>query len=1060
MFPLSPQQEIVWLHHQLATDNSAYHFTLAADIHGQVIPDRFRESLQKVVDWHPGMRLALAGDLSRSPAQHVVGEVTVEVAEHDLRHSPDQERSLAEIVTAHVHTPFDLQRAPLARWALIRLGDDHFQLVHVEHHLIHDGRSTSMFLRDLFAVHAAALKGEDPALEPGDSYEEYVRYCSSEELGEQVEKDLAWWKDELDGAATDATFRELAEDLHTTRTYTGSQHRLRLSADVVTDLRRCAEKYGHTQFTVLLGLFSELLRRHSGMDDLTLGTALANRPPTFDRTVGMLVNSVPVRMNHEAQWSGREHMDATMDKLFAVLDHQAAPIQQIVRAAGAGGTAFDLPLFRVMFSANDSALPDVELPGLEVELIEGINLSASRGFDIDVVVLPGKRAIGGDTADGLTLVWDYSTQAFDADTVELLAQRYERLLHSYLANPESPIRELGMTGPGDDPVVSAPLAVAPASGIMARIKDLANSSPDRPALITSGGTLTYGEMLDLVRQCARDLSSTGLRSGEPIASTLPRGRDSVILLLACLELGLVFAPLPASAPTDYLNAVLARLRTRLVVIDSEHRSHFGSLGVVSATLESIRNTRIDEAAAAHHDLRDAAYVIHTSGSTGTPKSIAVPLSALTDTVDALAQVYELRAEDRVLQFASPSFDVYLEEVLPTLTTGAVLVVPSGEISTAHDIVALLFIRRLTVLNLPTGYLSAAVDELEAAIAGRRHDVRLLVLGGERLSAELAGRLASAFPQALVLNAYGVSESVITSTVHRFDAESSSPEVPIGRALPGVLVVVVSDRGVPQPIGVPGQIAIGGQGGRAWYVGDDELTARRFQHLAAPLDDRCYLTGDIGCWDAQEQLRFLGRRDRQIKLHGHRIELEEIELAAQRALPGNASAVLLVSSATGSRLVGFVESANPGDAEKLRLAIAGMLPRSARPATWITLTELPKSPAGKVDYSALRSYAETVDTTSESGAPTTSTALDAEDTALLDQVVSCCRLTLARQDFGADDDFFAKGGHSLLCAQLVVRIEDVLGWRPPLRLVFEHPRPRQMAAAIAEQARPQTDGSSR
>ncbi|MFD0267737.1 condensation domain-containing protein [Streptomyces sp. NPDC127106] len=1048
MIPLSVQQEIVWLHQELAPQSSAYHFTAVVDLVGELDVRRLTQSLDAVVDHHPGLRLALVDRAGGEPGQRIAEGVSARVVEHDLRGSADQEAEFGKLVTEHAVAPFDLAAAPLLRWLLVRTADDRVRLVHTEHHLIHDGRSFAVFLTDLFAAYEALGAGAAPRLAPVVGYDRYVADCASEAHRAEREEAVRWWGAELADADFGATFRGLAGSLAPRTGFTGAQYRQALPSGLVRRLHEVAREQGHTPFSVLYGLFSELLRRHAGQDDIVLGTAVGNRPGGYERTIGMMVNTLAVRLRHEAAWSGAELVDAAMERLFAALDHESAPIQHVVREIGASGGALDNPLFRVMFSLHDSRLPRIEVPGLRVDLVEGLNPQGSR-FDVDVVVLPGRRSLDGAADDELTLVWDYSTERFDEAALHTLAARYERLLASYLDAPGTPVRSLAMVD--GTPVPAAAPAAETIPELGGRLAAAFAAHADRTALRHGTEELSYAGLAARVDARVRELTAGGVRPGHVVASWLPRGPEAVVQLLACLRAGFVHAPLPENAPAARVAAMVRRLRP--AVLYAPERAALGG-----ADAGGIRPTVPGEDPAggvpAGARRLEAAYVIHTSGSTGVPKAVAVPLDSLSAAVDAAVGAYGLHAQDRVLQFTAPAFDVFLEEVLPALVVGAALVLPRTEVPAGPDLAALVTARGVTVLNLPTGYLSGVAAEFADALGDREHELRLVVVGGERLPSRLVERIGAIVPGGRILNAYGVTEATITSAVHECAPDGEDGEVPIGRPLPGTALCVVDEEGRALPPGVPGELAIGGLGAGCWYVDDPELTGRRFPELAGPPAGRYYRTGDLAHQHPDGTFRFLGRKDNQIKLHGLRIEPEEIEVEARALLGGPDCAVVLdTAQPTGPRLVGFVEAADEAALQPLS-RLSGAVARGMLPALWVPLPALPRLPgSGKTDRRALAlRAAEAVGGTggagggAQTGSGSGSGSGSAADAGVA-LVTEGFRHVLDRAEVGPYDDFFAVGGNSLLVARLAAWLEQRTGTRPPMRTVFENSRPVDLAPLL-------------
>ncbi|MED7952631.1 non-ribosomal peptide synthetase [Streptomyces sp. BE303] len=1075
MFALSSSQEIVWLHEQMLPGSRAYNFTAALDLWGPLDTDALRAGLAAVLAHHPGLRLELVARPEGLPLQRVGARTEPRLRTSDFSVEPDPEASFRTLLAAEAEEPLDTAQAPLLRWHLVRLADDHHRLIHVEHHLIHDGHSFAILLRDLFTVYRAHVLGEVAALPAAPSYEDHVRAAGPSQDAAR-ERGLAYWKSELADAPVDLALPGLARP-GVVRRHRGGQLRQSIGADLAERLRERGRRDGHTPFSTLLALFAELLRRHSGHRELMVGTAVGNRPPGFEGTVGMFVNTVPLRLRLDPVAPGTETVDEVTDVLFRALPHQDVPVQELTRALGRHTSGADNPLFSVMFSAHDAPLPDVQAPGLEVSLYEGFNTGTTR-FDLDLVLLPDDRRVVGEKLGtaGMTLVWDYDADLFAEETAVLLTERLLALLRDYLDRPDAPLADLapvtgataatvgtGVTAATDGTGSAAP---TPPAGLdrLADLDPAAAHDPGALALLAGTERLGYGDLDRRVGALVERLRAAGVTPGQPVATVLPRGVDSVVALLACLRYGAVYAPLSAEDPQARLALLLERLGPALVL--ATRQSALALPGTVApALLDGPPFPKAEPAAV----LDGAAYVIHTSGSTGVPKPVLVGRTALARYTAAVAARYGLGPADRVLLFARPSFDVALEEVLPSLVAGAALVVPQREVPTGPELVAVLAARGVTVANLPTSYALAVRDDLREALADGRWSPRLLVLGGERLPAR-ALRGLTAGTGVTVLNAYGVTEATVTSTVHEITdedlAESGRPatdpaatdltatdpaaagvaadaaEIPLGTELPGVRVHVLDEGLRPLPPGAVGELVVGGDALADGYLGLPEVTEARFVTVPALGGERVYRTGDRGFRGLDGRLRFLGRHDNQVKLRGFRIELEEIEAAASAELGGRSCAVVLHEDATaGPRLLGFLEGAEQPDQTALHAALARRLPAGLVPSAWTALAVMPLLPGGKPDRAALARIAAV--------APGAAEAAAAEPQAFTDpgeaMVAEAWREVLGHDRFTADSHFFEVGGHSLLAARLAAWLEPRLGSRPPLRTLFQHP-------VLADQAR--------
>ncbi|WP_035804918.1 non-ribosomal peptide synthetase [Kitasatospora mediocidica] len=1035
MFALSSSQEIVWLHEQMLPGSRAYNFTATLDLWGPLDEPALRAGLAAALDHHPGLRMELVAQPGGLPGQRVRDRVEPRLRDSDLSGEADPEAAFRHLLRAEAEEPLDTAQAPLLRWHLVTMGDEHHRLIHVEHHLIHDGHSFAILLRDVFTVYRARVLGEPVVLEPARSYQEHASAAADEARDLTREQSLAYWHAQLDDAPREVTLPGLNRP-GAVRRHRGGQLRQAIGADLAERLRTRSRTDGHTPFSTLLALFAELLRRHSGHHELVVGTAVGNRPVGFEGTVGMFVNTLPLRLRLDPAAPGLDAVDEVTDTLLRALPHQEVPVQELTRALGLHTSGADNPLFNVMFSAHDAALPEVEAPGLEISLFEGFNTGTTR-FDLDLVLIPDDRRVVGPRhgAAGMTLVWDYDADLFGEEVAALLAERLVDLLRGYLDDPRLPLAALGTAATVD----TAPHDMAPD---LALLDPAAAHDPSRPAVLAGSGRLTFGDLDRRVSELAERLRAAGVSAGQPVATVLPRGVESVVALLACLRTGAVYAPLSAEDPAARLGLLLDRLEPALVLATRQSALALPAEGRTPALLDGPAFPKAEPAAV----LDGAAYVIHTSGSTGVPKPVLVGRAALAGYLGAIVRRYELGPEDRVLLFARPSFDVALEEVLPALAAGAALVLPQREVPTGPELVAVLAARAVTVANLPTSYFLAVREELRQALRDGRWSPRLLVLGGERLPAQALAGLAED-TDATLLNAYGVTEATVTSTVHEITAAdlADGAEIPLGTELPGTRIHVLDDGARPLPAGGVGELAVAGPALAEGYLGLPQTTADRFVMPAALGGERVYRTGDRGYRDLRGRLWFLGRQDNQVKLRGYRIELEEIEAAASAELGGRSCAVVLDrESADTPRLVGFLEGAEQPDGAALHAALARRLPGALVPGSWVALESMPTLPGGKPDRAALtRALAELPAADAELAEESEQSFADPG----LALVAEAWRAVLGHGRFTADSHFFEVGGHSLLAAQLAAWLEPRLGHRPPLRALFANPVLADQAKAL-------------
>lgn len=459
MFDLSRSQEIVWLHEELFPDSKAYNFTAALHLRGDLDVAALRASLAALLDRHEGLRLELLPD-TFPPQQRVNPSCAPRVRTVDLSRSPDREAAFEREWRAQHDQHFDTAEAPMVRWTLLRFGPAHHCLLHTEHHLVHDGASFAWVLRDLFTTYRTLTRGVPAELPPIRSYADFVAESTAlRQRPDHLAPSLAYWRSTLRGAAFDLPLPGPVATDRIRSVPGGGQLRGRIEPDLAERLRDTARRDGHTPFSVLLALFTELLHRLSGRTDLVLGSAVGNRPPGYTGTVGMFVNTIALRLRLDRDASALEAVDEATETLIRSLPHQGVPIQDLARELGLHSSAgLDNPLFQVMFSAHDARLPQIDGLGLEVSLQEGFNSGTSR-FDLDVVLIPdSRRTVNPRTGPGgMLLLWDYASDLFDASAVSAFHARLVRLLEAYLADSGTALGELAGpdSGPSPDPAAES-----------------------------------------------------------------------------------------------------------------------------------------------------------------------------------------------------------------------------------------------------------------------------------------------------------------------------------------------------------------------------------------------------------------------------------------------------------------------------------------------------------------------------------------------------------------------------------------------------------------------------
>ncbi|MFI7632994.1 amino acid adenylation domain-containing protein [Nonomuraea sp. NPDC049400] len=1010
-FDLSPSQQIVWLHERLSPGSRAYNFTAYVTFRGALDTAALRAALARVLLHHPGLRLELVETEDGRPAQRISESCEPRYTVDDISDESDVEAAFEEILAEESKkASFDTHQAPLVRWRLVQLSRDEHRLIHVEHHLIHDGRSFLILIRDLVLAYQGC------ELPKATSYADHVAQLPSER---DLSDGLRFWEHQLSDAALGVPLSGLTRPGGVRRNR-GAQFMQVFDAELAGGIRALATRSGSTLYTTMLALFAELMRRHSGQDELVLGSAVANRPAEHMNSVGMFINTIPLRLRLSPRLSLEELLAEATETLICALPHQNVPIQRITAAVGRHTSGVENPLFNVAFSAVDDDLPDLDTAGLDIALTEGLNSGTTR-FDLDLVLRPDSRRVVGPRSGPveMEIQWDYDADLFDESIIELLAGRYLDLVRAAVqADLRTPIGALAAHEWDNAP--TAP-----------KVSWSLGGRPDDMAVVTASERLNYAEMDRRVERLAGILRRAGVTAGQPVALLLPRGLDCVIGLLACLRAGAVYCPLSPADPPERRRRLLDRLTPALVLTTlAQGRGPLPTVFVDGAQ-DDVQVVARDVAA-----VEGAAYVMHTSGSTGSPKAVIVSRDALFRQTAAIADRYGLTADDRVLLFTQPHFDVSLEEILPTLGAGGCLVLAPDGVPSGQDLIRVVASEKVSVVNLPTSYVLAVEDELIAALREGRWSPRLIVMGGERLRVDAVDQLLTA-TSATVLNGYGVTEATITSTVHELDARSGAAgsTVPLGQDVDTVITHILDRDRRPLPDGAVGELAIAGSTLSDGYLGDETTTAARFirlEHVGG--GQRVYLTGDRGYRDLSGTLHFLGRIDDQIKFRGYRIEPDEIKSVLLDHPAVVDAHVALINGEAEGQLVAYVQADT--DARELRSFLGSHLSAHMIPSSFVLTDALPRTGTGKVDRAALPVHRRPVD---ESGP-----ALSEHEK----RIAAIWGEVLGLQRVGRDDNFFDLGGHSLLLLRVHSRLVREFGWEVALMTLFRFPTVAALAGHLA------------
>jgi amino acid adenylation domain-containing protein len=1047
------QEQIVFLDRIAGTN--AYHFQCTVRFHGDLDVALLERVLNDVIARHEVLRTEVR-EVDGVLTQLVRPEYAYYLPVVDLTRVPAEQREEAaeRLVQEEMRPRFDVATLPLLRWKLITLGPAEHLLFHVEHHIVHDGWSIAVLWTEVGERYTAAKEGRAPRLP-----ELSVQYS-----------DVALWQRDLAGSdrwARHATYwrGRLADpppplDLPFARprpprqTFTGDAIRVRLPFELYESLRGVARQEGVSLFVVAFAGFLALLHRYTDRTDLCVGTGLVNRDePATQAMIGMLVNNVVLRTPvHD----GTPFRVLARNVQAAVLDafgHQELPFDEVVRQVNPPRDPRRNPLVQLFFGFQDSPMPELTWPGVTGLLYERHNHTSK--FDINVICFPRGEQLGVAELDAerdfFDLLWEYNDDLFDRAAIERMTAHLTTLLRGAVAAPASPVGLLPLLTDGElrlrDGWNATDRAFPRESCVHELFEARAAAEPERPALVSGGEWLTYGELNARANRLARRLRAHGVGPETRVALLLDRSPGFVVAALATLKAGGAYVPLDPGYPAARLGLMLARAGAPVVVTD---RARADDVDAGGARLVCVDDPDLERGPAdggedlgVPVDPRNLAYVIFTSGSTGEPKGVMVSHRAVVRLVSDTDYV-RLDREQVLAQVSSVSFDACTFEVWGALLNGARLVIGPARPPSVEELAALLRDQGVTTAFLTTGLFHLAVEHCLDDL----RELRQVVTGGDVLSVARVREAADALlPRGRVVAAYGPTEcTTFASTFPVPDGWEGGASVPIGRPIANTVAHVLDRLMQPAPIGIPGELYLGGPGLARGYLDDPGLTASRF--VPAPGGERLYRTGDIARRLPDGNLEFVGRTDAQVKVRGMRIEPAEIE-EALRAHPAVRDAVVTPHGETAEerRLVAHLvldvtPAADPaGTVRSVRAWLADRLPDHLVPDLWQQVDALPLTANGKVDRRALRATAYTP---SAPAPRAEAQAASAEE----DMIARIWAHVLGLPSVGRHDDFFDLGGHSLLATRIVSRMRDVLGVEVPLSAVFDHPTVASLVEVVS------------
>lgn len=1040
-YPLSHAQQRLWFLDRYQPGTATYNACKVFRLRGALNVDALSAAFNEVVRRHSVLRTRITSHRGVA-GQSIIESVHIPLSVVDLRdarmHEPE------DFFRQEARRPFDLECGPMIRTVLYRTAESEYVLLIVVHHIATDGWSMDILWRELKALYTAFVDGRKSPLQPLEAqYMDFVRYQQEWLDQGELQRQLEYWRGELSGIQP----LELPTDhpRPAESAYQGGSAERRLSPELSLEFKALAREHGVTLFILLLATFQVLLYRHGGHEDVAVGAPVSNRErKAWQELIGLFVNTVVMRTTLSPEERFSELLRRVGRMAFNAYSRADLPFEKLVEELAPQRDMSRNPLFQAMLSLLMPRNRHSTFAGIESEDL-AVDLGVAK-FDLALVV--------ADEETGLRLSLVYRTDLFEPATVERLLHRLEVLVCSVVANPAVQVGEIDVLPDAErrrllidwNPAAGNPDKVRCVHALFER---WVRHTPEAVALSTADGDLGYRELDRRAGALAGHLRASGLAPGDAVGLCIERSPQMVIGILAILKAGGTYVPLDPRFPGERLRLIVEDAAIR-IVLSSESSPLIEQLPCDVLGIASGMQYQSADAGApgsANPSPYDDAYVIFTSGSTGRPKGVPISHAAISANCEVMKACYEIVPEDRVLLFSRFTFDQSLDQILLPLSCGACVVPAPEDLPGPAEFSELLHHQRITVINLPPAYWRQWV---QAMAAGQARSVlprlRLASVGGDVIPVDSV-RLWEDLPlsnSARLLNAYGPTEATITTTIFQIDGVPQGHAVPIGRPLPGRLIYILDYLGSLAPIGVPGELCIGGDFLTRGYLNRPELTAEKI--MANPFVDhpraRLYRTGDLVRYLPDGDIEFRGRLDFQVKIRGFRIEPGEIEHVLRGHPAVHDAVVVATDDATGEKsLVAYIVTVVDGDpTHELRARLRSTLPEYMMPAMFVPLDTLPLNPYGKVDRQAL---------------PLPGLNLREAQEVFSAPVgeVECALATIWRdvlhgERIGRGDSFLELGGNSINAMQVTARLNDTLGIDLPLRIMFDTKNLEELADAVA------------
>ena len=1041
-FPASRAQQRLWFLDQLGGGSPQYNMPGGLRVRGRFNEAIAERALRRIIERHEPLRTIFRKG-EDGPLQHIRETFDFNLARLDLSGlaSAEQERKVVEAASADALTPFDLSADLMLRACFIRLSDEEGVLLFNVHHIAADGWSISILVNEFSALYEAFSKGETDPLPPlVVQYTDYAAWQREWLAGDELEQQLRYWEEQL---AELPQVHGLAFDhpRPATQSFNGALHTFTLDPTILTALKQIATREQVTLFMVLQGLFALLLSRHSHSDDIVIGTPVANRlQKQLESLVGLFVNTLVLRIDCSAGRSFREYLAQLKSVNLNAQANQDVPFEYLVERLKPERSTSHAPLFQIMFSMNTNGMGVVKLRDLELTPLVNERVAVKFDLTLDVVEEP----------DGLGFSFSYNTDLFAASTIACLAEHFRSLARGVVANPDARIESLPLLSDDERDHLLYELndtdADYPRASCLHELFEAqVELRPESVALVFADSQLTYRGLNEQANQLAHYLRERGVGPDTPVGLCVERSQAMVVALLGILKAGGAYVPLDPSHPRERLEYMLEDSAAAVVLTEKSLEQRLPQQTSAASVLLDEESTEIrkrsDRNPAKELSAENLAYVIYTSGSTGKPKGVQVTHRNVLNFLYSMQRQPGIAPEDTLVAVTTLAFDIAGLEIYLPLSVGARVVLARRETAAdGKELAALLQRSQATMMQA-----TPATWKLLLSTGWRGQHKLKVLCGGEALPVRLAEELRTVV-DGPIYNLYGPTETTIWSAIHEVSAEDETLSVvPLGRPIANTQLYLLDARFEPVPVGVQGELYIGGDGVARGYWRRAELTAERFvpNSFSRRPGERMYRTGDHARYLANGEIEYLGRSDHQVKIRGFRIELGEIEAAlSEQSIVRDAVVLAREDTPGDKRIVAYVvlnqECAAPAD--ELRRLVKDKLPSLMIPAAFVFLETLPLTPNGKIDRKTLPAPDQV--------RPKLKEIFVAPRTPIEEMMAAIWSQILHLEKVGIHDSFFSIGGHSLLAAQVLNRVEQTFNVELPLSIFFETPTVSALAAQVA------------